>query len=100
MSQENVEVVLAVVRDAFNRDPTLEETWRDMSDFLDPDFEYCEDPSWPGAGTYRGIDAFRKVVSGYAEAFGQMTLDVEQAFDAGDRVLAFIRFWARGQRGA
>ena len=26
MSQENVEIVLAVVRDAFNRDPTLEET--------------------------------------------------------------------------
>jgi ketosteroid isomerase-like protein len=100
MSQENVEIVLAAVGDAFNRDPTLEETWRDMSDFLDPDFEYREDPSWPGAGTYRGIEAFRKVVSGYAEAFGKMTLEVEQAFDAGDRVLAFIRFWARGRRGA
>ena len=100
MSHENVEIVLAVVHDVFNRDPTLDETRRDMSHFLDPDFDFREDPSWPGAGTYRGIEAFRKVVSGYAEAFGKMTLEIEQAFDAGDRVVAFIRFWARGQGGA
>jgi ketosteroid isomerase-like protein len=99
MSQENVEIVLAVVRDVFNRDPILDETWRDMSDFLDPDFEFREDRSWPGAGTYVGIEAFRKVASGYMEAFGKMTLEVEEAFDAGDRVVAFIRFWARGQAG-
>src|SRR5919204_6144022 len=97
MSQENVEIVLAIVRDVFNRDPTLDETWRVASEFLDPDFDYREDPSWPGAGTYRGIEAFRKVASGYAEAFGRMTLEVEETFDAGDRVVAFIRFWARGR---
>jgi ketosteroid isomerase-like protein len=29
-----------------------------------------------------------------------MTLEVERTFDAGDSVVAFIRFWARGQGGA
>src|SRR6478609_6634526 len=99
MSEENVAIVLAISRDWLSRDPTLDESWRDTSDFLDSEFEYREDPSWPGAGTYVGIEAFREVVSGYAEAFGKMTLEVERVFDAGDRVVAFIRFWARGQAG-
>ena len=100
MSQENVEIVRAVFRDALNRDPRLDESWRDASEFFCEDFEYREDSRFPGAGTYRGIDAFRKVTSGYAEAFDEMTLEVERTFDAGDRVVAFIRFWARGQGGA
>jgi hypothetical protein len=44
MSQENVEIVRAVFRDALNRDPRLDESWRDASEF------YCEDfvssPGW------------------------------------------------------
>ena len=99
MSQENVEIVRATFRDALNRDPRLDESWRDASEFYHEDFEYREDASWPGAGTYRGIDAFRKVTSGYAEAFDEMRLEAEEIFDAGDCVVAFVRFWARGQRG-
>jgi ketosteroid isomerase-like protein len=86
--------------DSLNRDPRLDESWRDASDFYDENFEYREDPSWPGAGTYRGIEAFRKVTSDYAEAFEEMTLELERTFDAGDCVVAFIRFWARGKGGA
>src|SRR6476619_6207111 len=99
MSQESVEVVRATFRDALNRDPRLDESWRDASEFYHEDFEYREDSSWPGAGTYRGIEAFRKVASGYTEAFDEMTLEVERTFDADDCVVAFIRFWARGQEG-
>jgi ketosteroid isomerase-like protein len=99
MSQENVDVVRVAFRDLLNRDPRLDETWRDAPEFLHEDFEYREDSSWPGAGTYRGIEAFRKVASDYAEAFERMTLEVERMFDAGDCVVAFIRFWARGQGG-
>src|SRR5690242_17449824 len=100
MSQENVEVVRAAFRDWLNRDPLLAETWRDASEIYTEDFEYREDPSWPGAGAHRGIEAFRQVANGYAEAFEEMTLEVERTFDAGDCVVAFIRFWARGQEGA
>ena len=100
MSQENVEIVRAVIRDVLNRDPHLDESWRDASEVYHEDFEYREDASWPGAGTYRGIDAFRKVTSAYSEAFEEMTLEVERTFDAGDCVVAFIRLWARGQGGA
>ena len=100
MSEENVEIVRRAFRDALNRDPSLDETWRDASDFYDEDFVYREDPSWPGAGTFRGIEAFRKVTSNYAEAFEKMTLELERTFDAGDCVVAFIRFWARGKDGA
>ena len=100
MSQDNVEIVRTAFLDSLNRDPRLDESWRDASDFYDENFEYREDPSWPGAGTYRGIEAFRKVTSDYAEAFEEMTLELERTFDAGDCVVAFIRFWARGQGGA
>jgi ketosteroid isomerase-like protein len=100
MSQDNVEIVRTAFLDSLNRDPRLDESWRDASDFYDENFEYREDPSWPGAGTYRGIEAFRKVTSDYAEAFEEMTLELERTFDAGDCVVAFIRFWARGKGGA
>jgi ketosteroid isomerase-like protein len=100
MSQENVEVVRRFFQEVLSRDPRLEETWRDAPDYFDPDFEYREDPAWPGAGTYRGIPAFRRVVSGYSEAFPAMTLRADELFDAGDRVVVFISFWARGQSGA
>ena len=100
MSQDNVEIVRTAFLDSLNRDPRLDESWRDASDVYDENFEYREDPSWPGAGTYRGIEAFRKVTSDYAEAFEEMTLELERTFDAGDCVVAFIRFWARGKGGA
>jgi ketosteroid isomerase-like protein len=99
MSRENVEIVRATFRDLLNRDPRLDESWLDASELLHPDFEYREDTSWPGAGTYRGIEAFRQVTSGYAEAFEEMRLEAEEIFDAGDCVVAFVRFWARGQSG-
>jgi ketosteroid isomerase-like protein len=100
MSQENVEVVRRFFQEVLSRDPRLDETWRVALDYVDADFEYREDPAWPGAGTYRGIPAFRQVVSGYSEAFPAMTLQADEFFDAGDRVVVFISFWARGQSGA
>ncbi len=99
MSRENVEIVRRFFDEAINRDPLAEATWSDLSDRLDPDFEYREDPGWPGAGSHRGIPAFRKVVTDYREAFGKMRLEAERIFDVDDRILVFIRFWARGANG-
>lgn len=99
MPQENVEILRELFRDHLNRDPRLEETWEDVASVLAPDFEYQEDPKWPGAGTYRGIDAFREAVTEYTEAFGEMRVEVEDLSEVGDRVLAFYRWSARGQGG-
>jgi len=100
MSQENVEVVRRFFDEFVSRDPSLEASWRDAPDFLDPDFEYREDRGWPGAGAYRGISAFREVVTAYLETFGEMRLEAEEILEADDRVLVLIRWWARGASGA
>src|SRR5204862_546746 len=100
MSQENVGVVRGAFDEFINRDPSLDASWRDASDFLDPDFEYREDPGWPGAGAYRGISAFREVATAYYETFGEMRLEAEKILDVDDRILVLIRFWARGASGA
>ena len=100
MSQENVEVVRRFFDGFINRDPSFDASWRDASAFLDPDFEYREDPGWPGAGAYRGISAFREVATAYYETFGEMRLEAEEIVDVDDRILVLIRFWARGASGA
>jgi len=100
VSQENVEIVRRFFEEFANSDPRREGFWREASTYLDPDFEYHEDEAWPGAGTYRGIPAFRQVVSGYSQAFAEMRLEAEEILDAGDRVLALTSRAARGQHGA
>ena len=99
MSQADVEVVEEFFRTWVNRDYRDDTSWDAVNEILDPDFDYREDPDWPGSATYHGRSAFQHVVQGYYEAFGKMRLDIEEIFDAGDRVLAFIRFWARGESG-
>ena len=100
MSREDVEVVREVFEARINLDPRLDSTWRDATDWLDPAFEYREDPALPGAGTYKGIAAFRDVCRAYYEALSEMRLEAEEFIDAGDRVLVLINWWARGKSGA
>jgi len=99
MSRNDVEVVRGVLEDGLNLDPRLESTWRRASAWLDPEFEYTEDPALPGAGTYRGIDEFREVVTSYREVMGEMRLDMEEYIDAGDCVLVLINWWVRSNHG-
>ena len=96
MSQENVEIVrrLNEVADQEGVSRALEATI--AADLFDDDVEWVEDPTWPGAGTYRGLAALRSVVAERTD-----TLDVaqriEELFDAGDDVVAFVRWSGRGQ---
>jgi ketosteroid isomerase-like protein len=100
MSSKDVEIVREVFEARINLDPRLDSTWRDASEWLDPDFEYSEDPALPGAGTYKGIAAFREVACAYFDALSEMRLEAEEFIDAGDRVLVLINWWARGKSGA
>ena len=98
--QERTRWHQGVFQEWVNRDPREETSWQDVSDILDPEFEYREDPAWPGAATYRGIPAFRRVMIGYYDAFGEMRVEAKEFLDAGDRVVVFMSWWARGQSGA
>jgi len=100
MSRQDVEIVREAFESRINLDPRLDSTWHSASEWLDPDFEYSEDPALPGAGTYKGIAAFRDAVSAYYETMSEMHLEAEDFLDAGDRVLVVLRWWARGKSGA
>lgn len=99
MSSADVEIIRRVLCEGLNFDPRIESTWEWAGRWLDPEFEYREDPALPGAGSYRGIAAFREAVTAYYELLEEMHLEPQEFFDAGDRVLVTIRWWARGRSG-
>jgi ketosteroid isomerase-like protein len=101
MASENVELVRRFLRffERLNRDPRLDSSWDDALEVLAPDFEYREDPAWPGAGTYQGIAGLRQAATGYRDVFGEQHFEAEDFIDAGDRVVVFYKWWARSDRG-
>jgi ketosteroid isomerase-like protein len=100
MSSKDVEIVREVLEARINLDPRLDSTWDGIQDWLHPDFEYREDPSWPGGGTHSGIAAFRAAVSEYFDALEDVRFDPEEFIDTGDRVLVMSTLRARGRSGA
>jgi ketosteroid isomerase-like protein len=72
--------------------------WRRLEEtaeaYWHPDIEYVEDPRWPGASKYRGREAVLRCFRAYTEALGReedFTITVERVFDAGERVVPFVR---------
>jgi ketosteroid isomerase-like protein len=105
MSQENIEIVRAAY-EQFNRyhrakagdDPAeVEAAWEAATDWLAPDLEYREDPKFPGARTYRGLEEeCRSVWNEYYEEFGKQTFEPQRFLDSGDQVVVIVRYSARG----
>jgi ketosteroid isomerase-like protein len=102
MSQENVEVVQRAF-EIFNRyrETDLNREDRDrafaaFAEFAVSDFEYVEPREWPGAGVHHGLDQYREVLEAFFEALSQMTAEIEEIFDAEDKVVVFVRWRARG----
>ena len=62
-----------------------------------PEFELIENPAFPEAGVYRGADEFVRYAASFLEMFEEWRLDVEEIVDAGDDVLAFVRWRVRGK---
>ena len=90
MSQENVELVRQVFEGAGVRGlrETAETYWH-------PEFEYVEDPRWPGASSYKGREAVLRCFQNYFDALGQdedLSIAVERVVDAGMRQVPFVRF--------
>ena len=63
---------------------------------FDDDLEWVEDPSGPDSGTYIGLSAVRSLVADRLEAFA-IEQQTERLIDAGDDVVAVVRWRARGQ---
>jgi ketosteroid isomerase-like protein len=64
---------------------------------FDEQVEWVEDPSWPGAGSYRGIPAIRKLLYERTDSF-KFDQHTEKLIDAGDDIVSFIRWRGRGQQ--
>lgn len=90
MSEENVELV----RKAFAGGPLAETAVA----YWHPDIEYVEDPHLPGASSYEGREEVLQVWQSYLEVLGdedETVVTVERVFDAGDRLVPFVRFRGR-----
>jgi ketosteroid isomerase-like protein len=57
-----------------------------------PEITYEEDPRWPGSGSYQGKDEVAKVFEGYMEVFGAGDVTIEDLVEAGDGLVALVRF--------
>jgi uncharacterized protein len=88
VSQQNVEIVRRVI-DAYNEG---EVPW----ELVDPDVEWViEPPAWV-AGTYRGHDGIRTLLSRLAEAFDRVQMQVDRYLDGGDVVVTLGRMEVHG----
>lgn len=92
MSQQNLDVVRRAYG-AWNRgdlDAAFE--------LLDAEVEVSPPPVFPEAGALRGRAEIRRWVEAeLLEALVGARAEPEQFFDAGDRVVAFVRYFGRGK---
>ena len=94
MAQENVEVVRRVtdVMDAEGFEAALPV----FLEAAHPDVEWREDPGWPGAATYQGIEQVRQVI---LDRMGTLDFDqqTEDLIGVDDRVVVLVRWVGRGK---
>jgi ketosteroid isomerase-like protein len=105
MSEEEVEIARRAFEEASRvRDPAGSdvdaldrETLAVVFDFFDPEIELHEDPRFPEAGVYRGLEAVSRYFAQFTENFDEFTFKAEDFIDlGGDRVLILFRLRTRG----
>jgi uncharacterized protein len=89
MSQANVDVVRRAY-EAWNRGDAYA-----ASEFLSPDIEWEMPPNLPDPETWRGREAVIRGLEGLSESWEELVADLHQLIDAGDRVVALVRFHGR-----
>ena len=65
--------------------------------FLDPEVEWSQDPSFPGAKTYKGHEGVRRWDAWLGETFEERRVEIERLVEAGSRVLVLLRLYVRGR---
>jgi ketosteroid isomerase-like protein len=93
MPAENVRLVREAYEAAARGD------WVGVFQYASPDLEWHTDARLPNAGIYRGQEAVRRFHEDQSAPFEQTDIVLEQAFENGDQVVAFVRV-SRRPRGS
>jgi ketosteroid isomerase-like protein len=96
MSQENVELVRRMSEDRDLHAAADLHAW--LVEFFDPEIEWHDAPSLPGAGVYYGREAVRRHVEDYLDAWSDARGEIEEIRSVGDRVIARIRYVGVGRQ--
>jgi ketosteroid isomerase-like protein len=94
MSQGNSKVVrrfLEAIGPDTDRDDLLNE-------FFDPEIEWHDVPIYPSADVHSGLEAVRRHVADFEEAWADWGIEIEEIGDAEDRVVARIRYHGVGKQ--
>jgi ketosteroid isomerase-like protein len=94
MSHANVEVVRRVT-DVMDRE-SFEAALPVFVEVAHPDVVWREDPAWPGADTYRGLDEVRRTIFDRLESL-DFEQETEELLPADDKVVALVRWHGRGR---
>ena len=96
MSHENVEIVRRMWgrlnAEAQSDLPSI------LVEFFDPEIEWHDAPSLPGAAAYRGHEDLRRHIEDYLDAWADSGFQIEEISPVGDRVLARGRYVGVGQQ--
>jgi ketosteroid isomerase-like protein len=96
MSLENVEVVRRMWgRLNAEGDSDLPSL---LVEFFDPEIEWHDAPSLPGAAVYRGHEDLRRHIEDYLDAWADSGYEIEEISSVGDRVLTRGRYAGVGQQ--
>jgi ketosteroid isomerase-like protein len=90
VSQENVRVICDVF-EAVSRG-----AWDDALAPFDPDV-VLDQSRMPDGGVYHGLDGLRDFFTEWFGAWDGLSIENEQVFDCGDRVIAVTRLRGRGR---
>ncbi|MGI8462094.1 MAG: nuclear transport factor 2 family protein [Solirubrobacterales bacterium] len=106
MSQENVEIAHRLLAEAGKRsrrqglvvDALDERSLSVIYASLDPAIEFHEDPRFPEAGIYRGVEACRQYLEQFVQSFDEFVFEAEDMIGLDDgRVLSLLRIKSRGK---
>ena len=88
MSEENVEIARRTI-EAVNGGSVAE-------DCFDANVEYHPMPAAPVPYAYRGVEGVREGLRSLQDAWSEMKVEVTRFIEAGDAVVALIRYQVRG----
>jgi ketosteroid isomerase-like protein len=86
---EVVQMAFAQMRESAVADVT--ELDAGFLEWWDPEIVYREDPRWPGAAVYRGVNEVRAAFRTYLEVITAQSFDVEDVAEIGEAVVARVR---------
>jgi ketosteroid isomerase-like protein len=83
--------------EAFNRNESVDAVMAEVEDLTHPEIEYINPEDAIERGTRKGLAGMRTALENlFAGAGRAATIELEQLYESGDRVLARVRIHARG----